>query len=253
MEVINKTMKTIILNPDDFVTQYLNGESVFFISNRLGVSRAVINKNLLRYGIKHRGQSEAGMLNWRSMTPTQRKEQISAAHKATVGRKLSFTELCKSAKTREIELIGISELEIEFSKLMEKAGISFTQQTAIGPYNCDFTIGPVALEIFGGGWHWYGYHLSMVEKRFRYILNHGLHILAITNYGGVPIGQDSLSYMISYLDFVRKHPTMTREYRVIRGAGDLIASGSINDKEISIKPIFTRGRDSKGRYVRVPR
>lgn len=253
MEVINQTMKNIILNPDNFVKQYLDGESVYSISNRLGVSRAVINKNLLRNGISHRGQSEAGLINWGRMSSTKRSEQVSAAHAAVLGRKVSFEERCKSAKARENALVGISETEIKFSKLMEQSGISFKQQTAIGPYNCDFTIGKVAIEIFGGCWHWYGYHLSMVDKRFRYILNSGLHILVMSDYGGVPIGQDSLSYMVSYLDFLSRHPTMTREYRVIRGAGELIASGSVNDDKISIKPVFTRGRDSKGCYINVPR
>lgn len=246
-------MKAIILNPDDFIVQYVNGESVYSISNRLGVSRAVINRNLFWHGIKHRGQSEAGKLNWKSMTTDQRKEQVSAAHAATLGRKPTFDELCKRAIGCEINQTGISELEIEFSKLMEKAGISFKQQTAIGPYNCDFTVGPVVVEIFGGNWHWYGNHLARVDKRFRYIMNHGFHLLAITNYGGIPIGEDSLSYLISYLNFIGRNPTMTREYRVVRGAGELIASGSMNDNKISIKPSFTTGRNSKGRYFSIPR
>lgn len=253
MEVVNKPMKTIILNPDDFIAQYLQGESVLSISNRLGVSRMVINKNLTKNNIKLRTQSQATSLVWNKMAPDQRKQQIEAAHRAALGRILGFDELCKTAKSCERNGCSISNLEVEFAKLMEESGISFSQQIAIGPYNCDFTIGPIVMEIFGGNWHWYGNHIKGIEKRFRYILYEGWHILVITNYGSVPIGKDSLSYMVAFIDFVSRNPSMTREYRVIRGAGDLLACGSMYDDKISIIPSFTTGHDAKGRYIRVPR
>lgn len=253
MEIVNMTRPLKILNTDDFIPQYIQGESILSISNRLGVARKTIALNLTKNGIKLRTQSQAGIINWSKMTPERRQQQVKAAHKATLGRIPTFKECCKSANGRERNLCTVSEIEVEFAQLMKEAGINFAQQTAIGPYNCDFTAETVAIEIFGGNWHWYGDHLARVEKRFRYILYSGWHIICLTGYGGVEIGKPSLHYLASYLDFVRRNPLMTREYRVIRGAGDLLACGGMYDDKISIVPSFTAGEDINGNNIRVTR
>jgi hypothetical protein len=53
---------------------------------------------------------------------------------------------------------------------------------------------------------------------------------------------------------MRRKPAARREYRVVRATGETVASGCVDDDEISIEPAFTVARDSAtGRYKRVPR
>lgn len=246
-------MKRILLNPDDFIPDYLAGETIQKIARRHKVSRAVIRNYLIASGIEIRPQGDYIRTNWQRMSPEEREGQVMAAHKATKGRKMTAADLAKAAIGRQMKLTGISDTERRLAKLLTSKGCSFVQQFAIGPYNCDFAIPPVAVEVFGGNWHWYGDHLSRLAERFRYIMNQGWHILVVTDYGGVTINKATADYIISYVEIARRNPSCIRKYRVIRGTGQFVAGGSIDDDEISIIPAFTARRNALGQYETVPR
>jgi hypothetical protein len=137
--------------------------------------------------------------------------------------------------------------------MLQDRGIPTIAQQAIGPYNCDLGAYPVAVEVFGGGWHWYGDHVAIVPKRFRYILDAGWHILAVKIDAAFPLTSVTADYIAAYIQQARSDPSSRREYRVIRGAGETLASGSADDDQISIVPTFTAGRNVLGQYTRVPR
>ena len=128
-----------------------------------------------------------------------------------------------------------------------------TPQHAIGPYNCDLGAYPVAVEIFGGNWHWSGRHLLRSPERFRYILNAGWHILVLHITRRCPVTIEIADYVAAYVDETRRDPARRREYRVVGRAGELLTAGSVDDDEITIIPTFTSGRDSLGRYKRISR
>lgn len=246
-------MKRIILNPNDFIPDYLAGETIQQIACRYNVSRKVIRKYLINSGIEIRPQGYYIRLRWQQMTPKERELQVSAAHRAALGRTMTTMDLAKAAIGRQRKLSGISDTEKIVAKLLTDRGCAFIQQFAIGPYNCDIAIPPVAVEVFGGAWHWYGQHINRLAKRFRYIMNQGWHILVVTDYGGVAINEATADYIISYVQSARRNPANIREYRVIRGAGQFMAGDSINDDEISIVPTFTARRNALGQYETVPR
>jgi very-short-patch-repair endonuclease len=246
-------MKQITLDANDFVPNYLAGESILKIAERYGVSRQIIRKYLTESGIPIRHISECTRLHWGTLTTDERRHQVAAAHRSTNGRKMSTTDLAKAAIGRQFSQSSVSDTEIRFAKLLIERGCAFTPQLAIGPYNCDFAIYPVAVEIFGGAWHWYGNHLARTAKRFRYIMDQGWHVLVVTDYGGVPINDLTADYAISYIETARLNPSGVRQYRVIRGAGQFVAGGSADDDEISIVPAFTARRNSLGQYESVPR
>lgn len=251
-------MKRIDLDSDYLVREYLGGRSEYALAQDLGVARLVIRRHLVERSISPRGRSEAGLLRASRMTPTERMAQAANAHAASRGRSNSLDALCRAAKTRQERRVGISAKEEAFAVLLTERGLGFIQQMAIGPYNCDFAIPPVAVEIFGGHWHWHGHHLARTEQRLRRILNAGYHILILTEWGAATrhrICEARVAdYVVAYVEAARSDPSLIGKYRVVRGAGELIASGCVEDDHLSIMPTFTTGRDPiTGQYTSVPR
>jgi hypothetical protein len=96
--------------------------------------------------------------------------------------------------------------------------------------------------------------MRRAPERIRYILNAGWHLLMVRIDRTAPFADATADYIISYVKRARRHPSAPRQYRVIRRAGELVASGSVKDHEFSIVPTFTSGRDPiSGRYQTVPR
>lgn len=246
-------MKRIPLDIDYIVEEYLAGKSEYALANELGVSRNVIRTRLLEADIEPRSHSEAGLVRAAQMTPAERMAQAAAAHEAATGRPKTFEEQCLAALTRQHNRVGISRNERRLAKMLSRRNIIVVPQEAIGPYNCDLGAYPIAVEVYGGNWHWHGHHLERVPERFRYILNAGWHILVVADTQSFPLTEDTADYVAAYIQAARSDPTLRREYRVVWGAGEFTTSGSLDDDEISIEPPFTTTRDSLGRYKRVPK
>ena len=253
LEVIDNTMKRYVLDCDDLVRRYIAGESEFAIALSLNIARATVRKRLKEAGIVPRNASAAGYVRASRLSAAERQAHAAAAHVAATGRQKTFAEMCLTARTRQKRRVHTSTYERILEDLLAERGIATVPQCAIGPYNCDLGAYPVAVEIFGGHWHWYGYHLRVAEKRLNYLLNAGWHVLAILAKKEFPITSATAEYVAAYIEAARSDPARRREYRVVRGAGELMAAGSVDDEKISIIPTFTNGRNALGQYTQVPR
>ena len=158
------------------IRSYRQGMSVLALAIRYGVSRPVISRVLRHANISERSQSEAERVKWSRMTLRQRRRQMAAAHKATRGRHPTMAEQCRRALTVQAKGLHISKAETHLRMMLERRRLHPIPQQAIGPYNCDLGLAPVAVEVFGGQWHWSGPHLLRTPERFRHILNAGWHI-----------------------------------------------------------------------------
>lgn len=222
---------------------YESGESVKSIAASLEVAREVVRKALVREGVHIRGHREAGVLKWSQYTTVQRRAIMSAPHAAVHGKPASMSRKIALARTIEARQLHRSPSEIVLQGMLEARGIHTLPQQAIGPYNCDLGASPVAVEVFGGNWHWHGRHLLVAPERFRYILNAGWHILAVRVTGGrrsEPLTDETADYIAAFIQHARRNPALRREYRVIRGTGELIAAGGGDDDEITIIPALRR-------------
>ena len=149
---------------DHLVQRYLAGESTGHIAKGLGVSQYRVWRLMSDRGVirshkeschvrwarpsERRKTSRANLRVWARRSPGERRDQVRAANQAARGSKASFETLCKRAKSREGRMDASSSLEPYFYDLMSERGVRFDQvQTAIGPYNVDFTVGPVAVEV----------------------------------------------------------------------------------------------------------
>jgi very-short-patch-repair endonuclease len=212
-----------IPNLSNLLDRYVAGESENKLAGEAGVNRWTFRRRLIEAGIRPRNQSAAETLKWAGMSIEQRASQGAAAHAATRGREVSFSELCEHAAGRELHQSGIVPVETELAAQLRKAGLDVVQQKAVGPYNLDVAIDtpPVAVEIFGGGWHSTGRHKSRFHKRIEYILDEGWAVVIVwLDARHYPLGVGCTEYIIALAEELRCNPTARREYRVILGNGD---------------------------------
>ncbi len=205
-------------------------------------------------GVEVRGQSAAEFLKWSKMGTKARAKQTAAANEAARGRVCSFEELCLKAKIREERPSNVSSYETKLRAMLLKRGIVCEPQKAIGPYNCDLAAAPVAVEIWGGGWHFGGHHMARTPKRFRYLFDNDWDILVIVLNHRFPLTTAVADYVAAYVQEARRNPSTVGQYRVIWGAGKFSVSGSAKDDEFSFIPPFTHRRNpATGQYETVPR
>ena len=197
---------------------YVRGVSCNAVAQQFGIERIVVDRILREHGIERRGRSEAERLKWRGMNRAKRKAQVAAAHAASKGHIKSLDTLCQMAATRERNLsCQTSPYEADLVAMLEERGIVGARQKAIGPYNCDFAAASVAVEVWGGHWHWHGPHRSRVDDRFRYIMNAGWNILAIPVNASSALTLAVADYVAAYIEETRRNPPAVCEYRVVWG------------------------------------
>jgi hypothetical protein len=141
--------KTIQIDAQKVKTMYEQGISENQISKSFKVSRLVVRKHLISSGTHVRSQSEAEKVKWSQMSLRRRKQQVKSAHIATKGRLVSEDEKFFRARCLEASPIenNIGIGETAFKKFLIDKGVNFKYQAAVGPYNIDFLIGSVAVEI----------------------------------------------------------------------------------------------------------
>lgn len=240
---------------DEAIEFFKAGIGVGGIADHYKVSPSAVARIFKANGVKLRNRSEQQAARMARTSPNDRSKAAKAAHDAVRGMKRSEEELAKRALTREARQTHVSAYEKRLAAMLRKRGVDPICQKAIGRYNCDMAVHPVAVEIFGGGWHWTGAHFERTEDRLRYFLDSGWHVLMIhIESRRAPLTAAIADYIVSYVEKVRSDPSTIREYRVVRGAGDLLASGRADDDKLSIIPAFTSARDPiTGRYKRAAR
>ena len=238
----------------EIVTLYNAGTSINALAKQFRVSRPTITNRLELTGIKLRNQSESETLKWNKMSPEMRENQVEAAHEASKGRVMPIEEKIKRARTVEKRLYNVSPYEITLAEMLLERRIKTIPQKAIGPYNCDLAAFPVAVEVFGGNWHWSGRHLRRIKKRINYILNAGWSVYMIPVTASWPLTDAVADYCAAYIEQARSDKAFTCEYRVVWGAGKFETAGTLDDDDVSIEPPFGRSKDlATGRYKTVPR
>ena len=245
------TRKILVPNLDDLLRRYVAGESENALAKESGINRFTFRTRLVEAGIIPRSQSEAELIKWSRMSARKRATQVAAAHEAARGRKVSFAEKCRRAKAIEgSKTHSVSDNEIVLGNWLRGMGYAPIHNLAVGPYNCDLGISAVAVEVWGGGWH----PKPNEADRFKYILDAGHHIMIVDlEQRRFPLSRKVLQHIIALIEFAGSNPTITREYRMVRGNGEFVFR-RLNDNNISLIPPFTSRRNpANGQYQRVPR
>ncbi len=178
---------------------------------------------------------------------------VRPAHDAVRGRKKTATELRKRALTNAANA-RMTPLEKKVCAALSKRRLAPVAQLAIGPYNCDLALDPVAVEVWGGGHHGTRDHRARDPIRIRYLLNRGWHVYIIHITGKHQLVPRAADDIVAFVKKARANPTSIREYRMVWGTGEFLAGGRADDDEITLVPAFTARRNpTTGRYETVAR
>ena len=240
--------KIVISNFVNFAERYIAGESENKLASEAGIARECFRRHLIDAGINPRNQSESEKSKWNRMTQEQRKQQVKSAHDAVRGVPLSHNDKIAQALGKQSKKPNTAIVETILADALRSAGYRIMQQRAIGYYNVDiaFDAFPVAVEVFGGGWHSYGRHAERFTKRTINIFNHGWSLLIVwVDAKRFPLTNDGINKVASFYEFSRLDPSSLCKYGMIRGNGDGVPIGSkyFNDapaiKTLSGSPNFT--------------
>lgn len=227
--------------PEDLaalLSAFDEGASVKSLSEKHGVDRTTITRVLTENGRRPRSISEENYLRAKRETPARRKENTAAANAAARGRKLRRHELQSRALTKQERESHASESERSLARQLRDRGVSgIVLQQAAGIYNIDIGAAPVAIEVFGGGWHAHGRHRRRTETRYRYLLDNGWAVLVIWCMGVCPRPSiAAANYAAAYIDMVREDAGLIGEFRVIRADGKFLMKGRDRLERIAWAP-----------------
>lgn len=226
--------KTKNLPIDKIVASYKAGSGVRAIAREYGVSGPVIEKRLRDAGVPRRSFSEAGLVRAAQMSPDERKAQAAAANRASRLRRQPMTDKLRRALALEQKGAFGSPSEEALAAMLAACGQQVTPQRAIGPYNVDLAMPPVAVEVLGGGWHSIK---SAHAERTPYILDEGWHLVMVWDHkGGSALGAGAANYIASFVDEMRRNPPGGCQYRVIAGNGQLLAALGREDNKFPLEP-----------------
>jgi very-short-patch-repair endonuclease len=167
--------------------------------------------------------------------PAERRRLASAAHDAVRGIPKTEEQLLRAASARE--RAGWNQRTSANEKVLDAwlraQGVFPIREKAVGIYNVDFAIETVAVEVLGGSWH---ACKPAHARRTPYILNQGWALLFVWSFKRAPLCAEAGEYLISYLEETRRNPSLRGQYRVIRGDGQVAASGGSDDDEFALVP-----------------
>lgn len=230
--------------------RYLAGESENALAKAFGVNRWTIRRRLDRAGVERRGRGEANRRMMAARTPEENRRNTEASHRAATGRKATLEERCKCALSRERNPSNVGMNEPLLSDMLAERGVTCVPQKAVGPYNCDLAAGTVAVEVFGGNFHFGGRHWERLPKRLRYLLDRGWSvIMVVVDAHRHPLTGAGAQQVVAFIERLSSNPAARREYRMIRGTGELMSAGSDEDDERTIVETLGRGRNGRRKHT----
>jgi hypothetical protein len=191
---------------------------------------------LRRQGVQIRDFSIAAVLRMARLTAEERKE-IGRKTSATLsGRVQTDQERFNRAYARQKSLVVLGRGEEQFAEWLRARGLSPVLQKAVGQYNIDVAILPIAVEILHGP----ASPLSRPQDRekIKDLLNQNIGVLYVWVNRTGALTEDAAEYAVALHDLAKRDPSTLRQYRVIRGSGKLVAAGGPDLDEVPLVPAF---------------
>lgn len=233
--------------PDaEIASAYQAGESELGLSRRFNVSRNVIRRRLMAQGVAIRGATEANIERMKRLTPDERRALARAAHDAARGRERPEALLERLALMHQQSGQYVGAWEQEFAALLEGRGHLCVPQLAVGRYNLDIAVSPVAVEIMFCDP--YPLRRPKIERRTKYLLERGWSVEFIwvnkRHSSVVKAAEDAHRFV----ERTKRDPALIGCYRVVRGSGEFVAAGRLDADhlalvETAIDPLETGSRD----------
>lgn len=208
---------------DDLINRYLSGESCKSLANSFGFSRQVVYRVLRDAKITPRNRSQAMFVRMQQTPIEERKRLAHAANEAKRGLANTPEMLHKRAIAGK-RFIGA--FEHEFIEALEQSGIETYPQQPFLSYNLDIGCGNVAVEI-------HTQVASPVSKNFIKKLvecvNSGMNMIYVwISPRHMNVTDACYNKVISLVQSCRANPPAITQYWVVRGTGEIYATGSFD-------------------------
>lgn len=229
------------------ISLYTSGISENAIANQFKVSRNVITRILTKNGIERRNNTVANRLMMSKRSLAENIRNTKAANKAIRGKPQPKKWREKTAKTLEVNPINVGKGEIELIEKLRAKGFKVTHQKAFKRYNLDIAFDefPIAVEVFGGGWHTHGNHARLFRERFDDICNAGIIPVIVWISKDYPIDNGIVEYLVALAERLGSGESLPCQEHVLWGNGKPCSVGK--DK---VKYNAFIGGDKSGNLVR---
>lgn len=211
------------INIDDCIKEYFAGKSIKQLAVDNGVSRQVIYRIFRENAVPVRNRSEAMFARMANTTFEERQRLAFAANEAKRGLANTPEMLEKRAKAGK-RFIG--KFEQEFIDAISSAGIPNIPQEPFLSYNLDIGCGDIAVEIHR---HTDSPLAPRHIKKVMNCINAGKTMLYVwINPTKNILLPECYENVISIIQQFRSNPPVRSKYWVIRGTGELYATGSFD-------------------------
>lgn len=208
-------------NTNDLINEYLSGKSVKQLASDHGFSRQVVYRVLREKNVHIRGRSESMVVRMGNMTEEERKKNALAANEAKRGSKNTPEMLHKRALAKK-RRIGM--FEQEFIDAITDSGIPVSPQEPFLSYNLDIGCGDIAVEIHTQTASPLHPHFA---KKLMNCINAGKSMIYVwIDPQHIHLTGRCYEQVISILKQFRMNPPSRSQYWVVKGTGELYASGT---------------------------
>jgi very-short-patch-repair endonuclease len=219
--------KRIDLPP--LIGAYLSGESMKSISDRTGHARTMLVQRFKEQGVEVRSYSDAEYLKWGKVKRDRAAvvRQCGAAWKAATGRIASPETQAQIARTVHQRLRRRGFYEDFIAGQLRDAGCgSVEQQYPVGPYNIDVALDVprVAVEVVNGVVR--STSRPAYPERTQHLLDAGWAMVFLIIRKRILDGRAVAQQIAAFAQLVSGDESARRQYRVVRGDGEVAAPGS---------------------------
>lgn len=139
----------------------------------------------------------------------------------------------KGAQSRERNGLMNEAEQYVFDRLGE-SNFEVTPQKAVGTYNIDLAIDShsIAIEVCCRGSFSKYLRDGTYADRIIKLGECGWHVYILANVDSECVRRDGIDDMLAWINFTKTNPTIAREYRMVRGAFDLLACGKIESNNL---------------------
>lgn len=227
-----------LLDGTAIAAAYVAGASEKVLAERYGVSRNAIRLRLIEAGVPIRGRSDAMFTRMAATDFEGRKRLAAAAHAAN--RKhhslapftpLVFPERTRNNTAAKQRSLGVARPE---ELAIAKRFPGWQRQVAVERYNLDFAAGAVAVEVHTSASD--PIRLPRLGRRTVELGKRGWHVAYLWLTPSHPLSDRGLDELVAYIERLQRLPASVREYRVVRGSGDLYAAGRIDADHDALIP-----------------
>lgn len=158
-----------------------------------------------------------------------------ASRKGKAGAPRTDLQLDRRAAAHERALLKVSPVALTFRDMLSTRGLPAILEKAAGRYNIDIAAGRIAVEVHRYSFNPLGPTRLRERKRTHYLCNRGWLVcyVWVRPADSFLLTDNAADYVVALAEAAERTPSLAGEYRVVRGSGELFATGRGDGDELA--------------------